>query len=159
RPSLVCPHTCGVLHAGEVSVKKLHMLLLLLPVTCFAQETSYPNLHDEYLCQATLSVTSPIENISIVGNSSVLKTGLSASFSWMTLRNEADSPILEYAMLLEAFDSSRRRTYGIIFHDVYSESPESVYPPYKESSAPFRMSPVYPVSSAIEPGATSQMLV
>src|SRR5260370_33941268 len=138
--------------------KSLLLFCLLLFRTCFAQEVHDQYLHEEYLCKTTVSVSAPIHNISVVGGSSLLKTGRTASFSWMTLRNDTDSAITEYAMLLEVFDASHKRLYGIVFHDFFSKGPEPFYPPYKEVSAPFPLNPVNPINSAVEPGSTFKLM-
>lgn len=97
---------------------------------------------DSTVCDTVLPVSSPISAISVVGNKAIVKTGLAFSSSRMSVRNEADSAIVEYAFLLELFDANHRRLESLVFH----AAP-------KVPSAPYTLLPISELRSSIQPHA------
>lgn len=126
----------------------LSLLILLGISSAQDKQTEFP--HDEYLCQTTLPLSSPTGAVSIRGGA-VLKVGRTTSFSWMALRNETDSAITEYVLLLEVFDDSRRRINGFVFHGVYGDTQERDDISTK-SGSPYSMGSISPLGSPIQAG-------
>lgn len=132
----------------------LMLLLLLIGMSSAQEPRQVPQ--EEYLCTTNLPVSSPVNGVTIVGNRALLKTGRITTSVWMTLRNDGDSPVVEYATLLEGFDASGKRTNGIVFHEMYGEVQDPIHP-YKQSSAPYPMGPIYQLSSPLQPGESLEM--
>jgi hypothetical protein len=108
--------------------------MLFIAHGCFAQE-----YRDRELCNVRLPLESPVSSVAIVKNTATLITGRQSTYGRITLRNEGDLPITEYALLLEVFTASHERLYDLIFHDSVSE----------KMSAPAWMLPAYKLKSSI----------
>jgi len=98
---------------------------------------------NSHLCDVTIPISSPLASIRIAQNRASIKTGLEFATGGLQLQNETDSAILEYVLLLEVFDASNRRIYGLTFHESSYDQPVS----------PFDFLPVSRLKRAIAPGA------